>query len=190
MKGDGTVATFARKAGFWMLALIVLTYTTDVPMLAKDEEGPVSNVRVSKQGKINVFIEYDLAGDPDELYTVSLRVKLASDTSFTYTPVNVIGDVGANVRPGKNRRISWRTSDEYIPALDRDRAPNCTLRAVPAFWDWRLPSFCCLPTRLSRSLSARFHSRRGGRDEWSRYLAAAHRTRVVDLARLHSPQHP
>lgn len=120
MKGDGTVATLARKTGFWMLALIVLTYTTDVTTLAKDDEGPVSNVRVSKQGRINVFIEYDLAGDPDDLYTVSLRVKLASDTSFTYTPVNVIGDVGANVRPGKNRRISWRTSDEYIPALDRE----------------------------------------------------------------------
>jgi hypothetical protein len=101
-----------------MLAVVFLTYAADVPALAGDDE-LISNVRVSKQGKINIFIEYDLAGDPDELYSVSLRVKLASDTSFTYTPINVIGDIGANVRPGKNRRISWRTSDEYIPALDK-----------------------------------------------------------------------
>ncbi|HXF99299.1 MAG TPA: hypothetical protein VNL69_00875 [Bacteroidota bacterium] len=119
MNIERSLTTFVQRAAFWLLALVVLSYTADLRALA-EEEGPVTNVRVSKQGRINVFIEYDLLGDPDDLYTVSLRVKLASDTSFTYTPVNIIGDIGANVRPGKNRRISWRTSDEYIPALDRE----------------------------------------------------------------------
>ncbi len=112
------MVSIARKASLMALAVVFLLYATDVPAWAGDEE-LISNVRVSKQGRINIFIEYDLGGDPDELYAVSLRVKLASDTSFTYTPINVIGDIGANVRPGKNRRISWRTSDEYIPALDK-----------------------------------------------------------------------
>lgn len=112
------MVSFARKSSLMMLAVAFLVYAADVPALAGDDE-LISNVRVSKQGRINIFIEYDLAGDPDELYSVSLRVKLASDTSFTYTPINVIGDIGANVRPGKNRRISWRTSDEHIPALDK-----------------------------------------------------------------------
>jgi len=114
-----TAVGAVRKAGLLLLIGAFSVYTTDVPMAFAGDDKLVSNVRVSKQGRINVFIEYDLAGDPDELYTVSLRVKLASDTSFTYTPLNVIGDIGANVRPGKNRRISWRTSDEYIPALDK-----------------------------------------------------------------------
>lgn len=108
-----------RKGVLLLLIGSFSVYTIDVPKAFAGGDELVSNVRVSKQGRINVFIEYDLAGDPDELYTVSLRVKLASDTSFTYTPLNVIGDIGSNVRPGKNRRISWRTSDEYIPALDK-----------------------------------------------------------------------
>jgi hypothetical protein len=85
----------------------------------QDEDNPVSNVRVTKQGKINIFFEYDLTGEPDETYTISLSVRLQSDTSYSYTPINVIGDIGSNIRPGKNKRISWRISDEDVSALDK-----------------------------------------------------------------------
>lgn len=105
-----------------MLAFIFLMYTTNIFAFADeegDEDNPVTNVRLERQGKLNIFIEYDLAGEPTEVYTVTLRVKLKSDSTFAYTPLNVIGDIGANIKPGKNKRISWRVADEYRPELDQ-----------------------------------------------------------------------
>jgi hypothetical protein len=100
------------------LSLVVLLYTTNIIALSQDQEDSiVKNIRVERQGKINIFIEYDLDGSPDEVYTVTFLVRSKSDSVAAYTPVNVIGDIGANIRSGKNRRISWRTSDEYPPVL-------------------------------------------------------------------------
>lgn len=98
-----------------------LLYAVNIPAFAEeDEDGPVTNVRVTRQGKINIFLEYDLAGSPTDVFSVTLTVKVKSDSAFAYTPINVIGDIGTNIRPGSNKRISWRISDEYIPALDLD----------------------------------------------------------------------
>jgi hypothetical protein len=105
-----------------LLAFVFLTYTTNVFAFDEeevDEDNPVTNVRIERQGKLNIFIEYDLVGEPTDVYTVTLRVKLKSDSAFAYTPLNVIGDIGANIHPGKNKRISWRVADEYQPALDK-----------------------------------------------------------------------
>lgn len=99
------------------LALIFLTYTTNV-FAFDDEDNPVTNIRVERQGKLNVFIEYDLLGEPTDMYTVTLRVIRKSDSTFVHTPLNIIGDIGANIKPGKNKRISWRIADEYKPEFD------------------------------------------------------------------------
>lgn len=105
-----------------LVAASLFLLTINVSAFAQDEESEtnVANVRVSKQGRINLFIEYDLEGSEGDLFTVSLTVKLKSDSAYAYTPINVIGDVGANIQAGNNKRISWRISDEYIPAFDGD----------------------------------------------------------------------
>ena len=106
------------KALGLVLATSMLMYATNVVAVAQDEEDPfVKNIRVQHHGKISIFIEYDLEGPSDEVFTVTFVVRSKKDSLVTYTPVNVIGDIGADIRPGKNRRISWRTSDEYPPVL-------------------------------------------------------------------------
>ncbi len=125
-----------RKILHCLVAVFVFLYTTNVYAFAGDddeenEDNPVSNVRINKQGKINIFIEYDLAGSGDEMYSVALAVRVKSDSTFSYTPINVIGDIGANIRPGKNKRISWRISDEYIPALDKDDVQFAIVATAP-----------------------------------------------------------
>ncbi len=115
-----------------ILAILVLIYTVQITAVAQEDDGPVSNVRPEKQGRVNVFIEYDLAGSPSDVYTVTLTVRLHSDTSFSYTPINVIGDIGANIRPGKNKRISWRISDEYVSAYDDVNDMKFVITAIPA----------------------------------------------------------
>lgn len=115
-----------------MLATLFLIYTVQITAVAQEDDGPVSNVRPEKQGRVNVFLEYDLAGSPSDVYTVTLTVRLHSDTSYSYTPLNVIGDIGANIRPGKNKRISWRISDEYISAYDDEKDMDFVITAIPA----------------------------------------------------------
>lgn len=115
-----------RDKRMWrvMIALAFLFYVVQPSVLADepedgDSDNPVTNIRTEWQGKVNVFIEYDLSGDPSDLYTVSLRVKSITDSSFVYVPLNVIGDIGANIRPGKNKRISWRVADEYRAEFEK-----------------------------------------------------------------------
>ncbi|MEO8167373.1 MAG: hypothetical protein ABI623_03940, partial [bacterium] len=114
------------------LALVFLLYCVNVNVLAQDgsEEFFVTNVRVERQGRINIFIEYDLSGSPDDMYTISLAVRSKSDSTYSYTPLNVIGDVGPNIRTGKNRRISWRISDEY-PAILSSADARFVIKAIP-----------------------------------------------------------
>lgn len=110
---------------------IFLLHVAPLPALAEDEDDLfVTNVRVERQGRINIFIEYDLEGSSSDLYTVTLTVKSKTDSLYSYTPINVIGDVGANIRPGKNKRISWRISDEFPPVLGTPDA-QFVVRAIP-----------------------------------------------------------
>jgi hypothetical protein len=40
-------------------------------------------------------------------------MKKTSDSSFTYVPQNVAGDIGPNVFPGRNNRIVWSVGKEF-----------------------------------------------------------------------------
>jgi hypothetical protein len=106
------------------LACLFLLYATDLGVALSEDEGdednPIQNVRHERQGRMNIFIEYDLQGEPTDAYTVTLTLKVKSDSAFSYTPLHVIGDIGANIRPGKNKRVSWRIADEYQPELDKE----------------------------------------------------------------------
>lgn len=108
-----------RKIPAFTLMVVFFLYSINVTVFAQEtnEEFFVTNVRVERKGRMSVFIEYDLVGSPDDQYTISLTVKSKLDTTYSYTPLNVIGDVGPNIRAGKNRRISWGISDEYPTIL-------------------------------------------------------------------------
>ncbi len=114
------------------LMVVFLLYTLNLTGFAQDdaEEFFVANIRVERQGRINVFIEYDLVGQQDEMYSIFLTIRSKADTHYTYTPLNVIGDIGPNIRPGKNKRISWRISDEY-PAILSSADVRFIIKAVP-----------------------------------------------------------
>ena len=109
-----------------------LLYSINLDVFAQDEteEFFVTNVRVERQGRINIFIEYDLVGSADDLYSIALTIRSKSDTTYSYTPLNVIGDVGPNIQTGKNKRISWRISDEY-PAILSSADVRFVIKAVP-----------------------------------------------------------
>lgn len=121
-----------RKFPVCTLLVSFLLYSGNVTAFAQDanEEFFVTNVRVERHGRMNISIEYDLVGSPDEQYAISLTIRSKSDTIYSYTPLNVIGDIGPNIRTGKNKRIRWRISDEY-PAILSSADVRFVIEVVP-----------------------------------------------------------
>ena len=70
------------------------------------------NIRVER-GKSRITIMYDLSGDGDEKYTVTVTMKRKSNPGVNYAPKNVLGDVGEGVLAGKERRIEWEFAGEF-----------------------------------------------------------------------------
>lgn len=114
------------------VAFVLLLVSVNLSAFAAEgerEEGVISNVRVTWQGRENVFIEYDLVGLSEASYIVTLSVREASDSLRSYTPINLLGDIGANIRPGGNKHISWRLSDDEVTMLYK-KDVKFLLRAV------------------------------------------------------------
>jgi len=87
---------------------ILLTFiTTNLPAQQ------VTNVRDTQQGD-DIRITYDLYGSSNiERFTISLYVSLDGRRSWRGPLTAVSGDVGPNVRPGRNKAITWRVLEEF-----------------------------------------------------------------------------
>jgi hypothetical protein len=113
-------------------AFLILLFSVNLSAFAAEgesEEGVISNVRVTWQGRESIFIEYDLVGLSEASYIVTLSVREASDSLHSYTPINLLGDIGANIRPGENKHISWRLTDDEA-AMMYKKDVKFLLRAV------------------------------------------------------------
>jgi hypothetical protein len=60
-----------------------------------------------------VYIDYDLLAPTEQVFKVSITMRSKTDSTFSYVPQNVAGDVGDNVFPGRNNRIVWSIAKEY-----------------------------------------------------------------------------
>jgi len=70
----------------------------------------VENVRVKQVGE-DVHIYYDLLGDEDK-YQVKVRGSSDGGRTYTLPMKSVSGDVGKDVRPGRDKRIIWKALDD------------------------------------------------------------------------------
>jgi hypothetical protein len=77
------------------------------------ETGRVENIRIQINGRSSVYIDYDLIGPTDQVYRVSLTMKKIADSTFSYVPQNIAGDIGPSVFPGRNNRIVWSVGKEF-----------------------------------------------------------------------------
>jgi hypothetical protein len=70
----------------------------------------------------DVVVRYDLrpAADPTLTFTVGIEASLDGGRTFTIHPRHISGDVGANIRAGTGKRITWEaTKETQILRLDR-----------------------------------------------------------------------
>lgn len=60
-----------------------------------------------------VLIYYDLEGDPEKEYEVSLTLKREEYSGFQFIPESVSGDIGEGKFVGKKRKIIWEVNKDY-----------------------------------------------------------------------------
>ena len=91
----------------WVYIIVFLMVTA-----VRAQELEVRNVRFEDKGE-TVTVMYDLQGNPEKKYEVSVALSHDQGKSFSIYPRHLSGDVGRNVRPGKNKEIVWKLEDDY-----------------------------------------------------------------------------
>ncbi len=115
---EGIVQRFHKRFRVlhFVLAASILLTTVSVKAFAGEDEIKAANISFKVAGQV-VVIYYDLNASADQFYKVSLTLKKRFDTTFTYTPVDISGDVGPSVIPGENRIVTWKLADEFPKGL-------------------------------------------------------------------------
>ena len=76
------------------------------------QETKVTNVSFELK-KNNVFIYYDLEGDKDAEYNVSVTLRREEISGYIFVPTNLSGDVGEGKFVGKGRTIIWEVHKDF-----------------------------------------------------------------------------
>lgn len=101
-------------------ALLIITMTAEafLPFSLPAQDTPkAANVRFQASDS-KVVITYDLRGERDMHYRVSVFLRKESDPSRSFKPKLVTGDVGENVTAGEGRQIVWDLRKEVPTGLE------------------------------------------------------------------------
>ena len=66
----------------------------------------VKNVKFEQRGE-SIIVQYDLIGDRNKKYKISLSLSDDYGKTYRILPKTVLGDIGNNVRSGRNKQITW-----------------------------------------------------------------------------------
>lgn len=79
-------------------------------------EFSVRNVRFEDRGQV-ILIQYDLNGQLDKKYKISLALSDNNGNTFRIKPESIKGHIGSKIKPGKNKRITWYIKKDYPAGL-------------------------------------------------------------------------
>ncbi len=92
-----------------MKKLAILFLFLIVPLNAQQ----ISNVNFEIV-ETHAVVYYDLSGDDNTEYEVSLILKREEADAFVFEPKTLSGDFGKKISPGKKKRIVWAMQSEYF----------------------------------------------------------------------------
>jgi hypothetical protein len=97
----------------------MLSFLLDVRALAQEEGYRLSKLdwHVSRD---EVVVTYDLEGDPDDAYVVSMVLMRESDRTFRFKPILVSGKIGEGKFAGKDNEIRWSYKHDYPQGFEGD----------------------------------------------------------------------
>ena len=102
-----------RFSKFIYTALLILCFSASPSF---SQQLKVENVSFESVGNI-VKIKYDLSGDYNKKYKISIRLSDDNGKTFTIFPDFTKGDIGKNMKPGNSKQITWYMYKEYPNGL-------------------------------------------------------------------------
>ena len=77
----------------------------------------ISDVWFEDQGE-TIVIHYNLTGDNNQKYQVTISLADAQNHDYTITSKSVNGDIGKDVEPGMDKTIVWNMTQDYPSGLE------------------------------------------------------------------------
>jgi hypothetical protein len=102
-----------------MLLPPLMCLLLNVQLFAQDVPGRIENARWQVSGDI-VIITYDLIGNADLVYDVSITLTRESDKNFKFFPVSVTGAVFKGKHAGLRKEIRWQYKKDVPEGLSGD----------------------------------------------------------------------
>ena len=106
-----------RFSKFIYTALLILSFFTSPSF---SQQLKVENVSFESVGNI-VKIKYDLSGNYNKKYKISIRLSNDNGISYNIHPKTTTGDLGKNITPGKNKQIEWHIYKDFPKGLAGDK---------------------------------------------------------------------
>jgi TolB-like protein len=99
-------------AGKKVTPAVTIEKQADVKKWTATPSMSVSNVHFEeKSGTISII--YDLSGQYDKKYLISILLSDNNGRSFSIKPKKLSGDIGKNIKPGRNKKIIWYMKEDF-----------------------------------------------------------------------------
>jgi hypothetical protein len=88
-----------------------------MPFVISGQSPVVQNVTFEQAGD-DIIVKYSLTGDLNKKYNVTVSVSDDFGRTYRIHPVSVEGDIGKNVRPGRDKQIIWKLRRDIPGGLE------------------------------------------------------------------------
>jgi len=105
---------------YFVLACLLFLNTSLVYAEGEDEKARAENVRWEIAGS-KIQIHYDLPGPSEKMIEIRLIMKSREDTTYSYEPLNLSGDIGDTLAAGSNKLIIWDFREEFPGGLELEK---------------------------------------------------------------------
>jgi hypothetical protein len=101
-----------------ILIIAILLQCVATVARAEDNEKPrVVNVWFETRDN-NILIHFDLIASKESKYKTGIILRKERDSTYSYLPKDIEGDIGGGVLAGQDRIITWNPSEEFPQGLE------------------------------------------------------------------------
>jgi formylglycine-generating enzyme required for sulfatase activity len=106
---------------FFITVAVVFVVFGSITYSAKNRAPVVSNVHAEQRpGTEQADITYDVDDADGDTLTISVQISDDGGQTFTVPAKTFSGDIGAGIKPGKNKRIVWDAGKDLTEFYDMD----------------------------------------------------------------------
>lgn len=104
-----------------LLAVFIISCSSNMRLAGNSESSKVENVSFEQNNDI-VTIYYDLISDSqDTRFNVELLLEYENEQVIELNSSSVQGDIGSEITPGSEKKITWNVLEDYPNGLESDQ---------------------------------------------------------------------